>query len=126
MVDLVTPATEWDLAELLGVCSPMVWGLARAQLCFGPSWVLRDGDGAFAAAGLAEIEGWAAHEFWMIAAPRAARHTLRMVRVARLTILPTVDAPIMGRARTEAGRRLLRLCGFAPVEGDVLRLARGT
>lgn len=121
---LVSPATDWDLADLLGVCHPATWGLVRAQTRLGPSWALRDAEGAFAACGLAEIGGVDAFELWFLAHPRARRHLPQMLRIARLTVLPAVDAPIMGRVRRESGRRLARLLGFREIGDDLVLFER--
>lgn len=127
MVEISSPALEWDLAELAGRVSPVIWGLFRLQARIGRSWAMHDEDGTIAACGIVDLGlDPPTVELWLVLGPRARRHLLRIIREARLTVFPEIDARIVVKVRTQAGRRLAEALGFAPVSDDILMCERGS
>ncbi|TRL39836.1 hypothetical protein FNA46_07835 [Rhizobium straminoryzae] len=109
-IEIDSPATLLDIADIHGCMSPLVWDICREMRRNGRTWSLRiDGDliGVFGTYG--DEKG---AEAWFAVRPAASRHMLFLCRQIRLT-LASLDYPeIVVFCETEAGRRIAALCGF--------------
>lgn len=111
-LELATPATIVDLADVFGRGDPGLWVIARRQLGLGPTHAIRDAAGALVVGGYARDGDWLEAWFWVH--PRAARHMGEILRLVRLTLRSHGEDRVYAVMRSDAGRRIARALGFRP------------
>lgn len=111
-LEISTPATLLDMAELSGASSRLAWAVVREMHSGGQTWAIHDGDRLVAIAGLYPVDE-VTGEAWFNIRPDAGRHMLSIVRAVRLTIRASPYREIVVLCLTGAGSRIARAAGFS-------------
>lgn len=110
-LDVTSPATLLELAQLCGARSRLQWAVARDMWAEGQTFVVRAGDIPLLLGGFYPLGGGAA-EAWFNVTPAAAPHMLALIRVVRLTMRASGYREIVTIATSVAGERIARAAGF--------------
>lgn len=109
-LEVISPATIFDLAALAGARSRLHWAVAREMHGGGLTWALREDGETIGLFGLYPTDGGA--EAWFNVAPAAARHMGFIIRRTRLTLAHAPYPAIVVLCTSAAGVRIARACGF--------------
>lgn len=116
-LEVTSPATLIDMAELGRVRSRNIWAAARRMLADGHSFAVRDGERLVAVAGLYPIDREAgAYEAWLNLAPGAGALLWPLLGQIRLTLAAGGYRSIVVLCTTKAGAVMARRAGFAFAE----------
>lgn len=112
MLEIETPATIVDMAELSGSISRVHWAIVREMHRAGDTWAVRiDGD-LVALIGLYPL-GDDAWEAWFNLRPEMGKHLSELLQAMRLTVQTGKYREIATVCSTRAGKVLARRMGFS-------------
>lgn len=103
-------ATLLDLADLAGRCDMMHWLTLKEMRRNGDTWSLRLGEQLLGVVGV--YRSSFANEAWFAIRPQAGPHMLYLTRRIRLTLDARKYPDLVTVCRSEAGKRIARMCGF--------------
>lgn len=110
MLDVRTPATIFDMAELAGAATWFHWRVAREMWSSGETYALEEDGRLIGLFGLYPTETGA--EAWFSVRPDCERHMMFLVRRIRLTLKASHYPEIVVFCVTAQGQRIANACGF--------------
>ncbi|RUW39140.1 hypothetical protein EN739_31615 [Mesorhizobium sp. M2A.F.Ca.ET.017.03.2.1] len=110
-ITVTSPATLFEMAELSGASSRLMWAVAREMWAKGSTFAIRDGDELVGLAGIYPMTPDCG-EAWFNIRPTAARHMLAICRAIKLTLRSSGYREIVAVVGTDAGRRIAAAAGL--------------
>ncbi|EFO29131.1 putative thymidylate synthase [Roseibium sp. TrichSKD4] len=115
MLEISTPATLLDMAELGGGKTRVHWAILREMRDGGKTWAFRNEGELIGIAGLYPITG-DAWEAWFNLKPEMGGHLDQMFRAIRLTLQSGDYPEIIVICTSRAGKIMARRMGFSFAE----------
>ncbi|MGX1496879.1 hypothetical protein ACSSV1_001915 [Labrenzia sp. MBR-25] len=112
MLQVESPATLPDMAELGGARTRVHWAILREMWSGGQTWAFREGEDLVGIAGIYPIADGVG-EAWFNLAPAIGRNLPSLFRAIRLTLQTADYREIVVICTTRAGKVMARRCGFS-------------
>lgn len=111
MLQVESPATLLDMAELGGARTRTHWAILREMWSGGETWAFRDGEDLVGIAGIYPI-GEGIGEAWFNLAPAIGSNLAGLFSAIRLTLQSTAYREIVVICTTRAGKVMARRIGL--------------
>ncbi|NUR12349.1 MAG: hypothetical protein HOQ20_10980 [Bradyrhizobium sp.] len=110
-ITVTSPATLFEMAELSGAHSRLMWAVAREMWAKGSTFAIHDGDELVGLAGIYPVTPDCG-EAWFNVRPETARHMLAICRTIKLTLRSSGYREIVAVCTSDAGKRIAAAAGM--------------